>query len=266
MVVEINKKLAGFELEALSLLLHFWAEPKNIEKKEFQLEAKIKKLRAAVIAGIGKGNHEAHIPRELAYHEYKTIKFALQWLKTKCRKDGVDETLKNIEGIYIPHEVKTRNGKYSMERSMPISLGDAPKIIKSLIGNSDDEKISLLAHKIVAKRLGCSRQKIKDATLAKNEKRIELNSFQQFLVSVFIDLCSEQGDNMQTETLAYILNVLFNLKTPILIIFYLVQRMHTIVGKQLFIGEYDLEDLKTNCELVCENYESLSFEPFTRLF
>lgn len=260
---KVNKKLVGLELEALSLLLHFWAKPKVVEKRKKQWDKKIVKFRKAVIADTGRGKHENHIPRELVHSEYKTILHALRWLKNKCKKDDFRNVQAYLEGILVPYEVKKRKAFFKYERPIPLCSNTAVANLKKLFSGTED--LSRVAHKVVGKRLGCSAQKVKDATWGKKGKRLKLTKLEQLLISVFLDLCSEPEDQVQISVLLGILNRLFAMKTSLLIIYYLVQRAHSVVGKELFIGKYDMEEFEKFCDSACGYSESFSYQPFLRL-
>lgn len=257
----INMQLASLEMEALSLLLHFWSEPDNVEKRIEKIDA----FRKAVIAGIGRSKSEKHVPRELAYSEYKSILYALRYLKKKCKKDDPVEIQKNLQGILIPYEI---NG-CEYEKPTPLCTSTVENDLKALLCGT--EEVSRIAYRIVGVRLGCGAGQVKVSTFKSKIKRVQLSELQQLLISVFLDLCSEPKDKLRFDALVNILNWLFRLETHVLIIYYLIQRAHLVVGESLFTGEYDFNELQVLYDSVCGDSDtdefdaSLSYRPFMRL-
>lgn len=254
----INMQLASLEMEALSLLLHFWSEPDNVEKRIEKIDA----FRDAVIAGIGKNKSEGHVPRELANSEYKSISYALRWLKNKCKNDDPVEIQKRLPGILIPYKIDG----HEYERPVPLYCSTVGNDLESLLGGT--EQLSRIAYRIVGMRLGCGDGQVKGSTFKNKIKRVPLSELQQLLISVFLDLCSEPKDKLRFDALVSILNWLFRLKTHVLIIYYLIQRAHLVVGESLFTGEYDFNELQVLYDSICDDSDydaSLSYRPFMRL-
>ena len=260
---ELNLGLAGLELEALSLLLHFWAEPDVVKKRGDQLGKKLSMFRSAVITGVGKGKHEKHIPRELVYSEYRTICEALKNLRKKAKKVNPTDYEQWLRIEYVEHEVPYEGQQLTFERPAPLCAENAGAVLKELLNG--DKKLSELAHTIVGERLGCGDQKVKDAIEKKKKKRSSLSVAQRLLASAFLDICSMPEHTVRLDMLALLLNTLFWTECSVLVIYYLVQRSHFVVGKRLSVCDHDFEDLEQFCEAVCPNRQPLGYEPFLRL-
>jgi len=257
---KLNKKLISFELEALSLLLHYWAEPSAVKKRTANWPDKLPRFRSAVIAGMGRGTHEKRTPRELVDSEYKEIYQALKWLRTECEEYEFDELTAQIVRIHIPCEMLGERGLSF--RPIPLMAKDVRKICRHLLER--DKKLSEIAYEVVGKRLRCSAKKVKEAAAKKSFKRFQISKSQRLLISVFLDLCSLPEKELRFDLLARILNTLFLNKCHLLIIYYLLQTAHTIETK-LFFGDYNFDDVEVLCESICPKIKKFEFSPFTRL-
>jgi hypothetical protein len=266
---KLSEELIGFELEALSLLLHYWALPFVVKKRTANWKDKFPKFRSAVIAGMGKGFHEKLTPRELVFSEYKEIYESLKWLRKECENYKMSELASRLAEIPIIREL-TCNGKpFFIDRPIPVVIEDADKFCRKLLGRKKEKKeLSDIAYEIVGKRLQCSPKKVKDSTLEENFKRAKVNKEQGFLISAFIDICSLPEKDFRRDMLAKILNALFETKCHVLILCYLLRKAHAIKTKpdnRLSVGEYKFEQVEDLCRAMTANSHPLSYRPFLRL-
>jgi hypothetical protein len=261
---KLSEELIGFELEALSLLLHYWALPSVVKKRSANWKDKFPKFRSAVIAGMGKGFHEKLTPRELVFSEYKEIYESLKWLRKECENYEVGELATRLAEIPILRELTYNRKSLFVDRPIPIAIQDTDKFCGNFIGPKKKE-LSEIAYEIVGKRLQCSPKKVKDSTLEKNFKRAKVSKEQGLLISVFIDLCSLPEKDFRRDMLAKILNALFETKCHVLILWYLLRKAHAIKAKpdnKLFVGKHDFEKIEDLCRVITAGSSPLSYRPF----
>lgn len=257
----LDSDLIGFELEALSLLLRLWATPETVKRRSANWEDKIPKLRSAIIAGMGTGVHEMRLPRELVAAEYRNAHRAVKWLKKYCKAEECDarRLQRSLVAIRVPHEVEGLR----FERPAPIPHNCVKDICPKLAGKGSTP--SEVSYWLVGQRLVAGTKKVKIAAAKATPKRHRLSETQQLLIGVFLDLCSSARSDQVYGVLAKILNTLFRTQCHILVVYYLLQKAHTVVGKELFQGEYDLEKVRELCDMVCAERNLPEFQPFLRL-
>ncbi|MHA2064213.1 MAG: hypothetical protein ACXABY_07515 [Candidatus Thorarchaeota archaeon] len=264
----MKSRLMGFEYEALSLLLHFWATKNSHRNRSKKWPIKLSKLRQAVIAGTRKGMHEKRIPRELVFVEYNNTMEALRQLKQQLHSyDYFLETIGSgaINLIKIRYKATYKGEIVEFTRPVPVPQKGAVRTVKMFLAGSKQK--SETAHDIVGKRLRCSTSKVEDNVLSGLPKRHHPQAFQQVLVGIFLDLCSLGPRVGDMPLLAKILKVLFSTKCHLLMIEYLIQNAHRVEQK-LFTGEYDTYALCETCDNIlrqAKDEDKICFEPFTRL-
>jgi len=258
----LRSELIGFENEALSLLLHFWAEPLAVKRRARQWDKKLPKFRSAVIAGMKKRSHEIHIPHELIEPEYRHIYEMLKQLREECKGEEHTEIEKGIveECIQIP--IRCDGQTYTFERPIPLMGKNVHSTLRQLLKRS--KKLSEISHGVVGKRLKCGPDKVRKATAKKLPKRFTTSRNQRLLISIFLDLCSVPKKDLRLDLLALILNTLFLTKCHVLVIYYLLQNAHKMKTK-LFVGEYSTEQVEELCLFLSPESQVSEFKPFIRL-
>lgn len=261
---KVSQKLIGLELETLSLLLHYWAMPESVKRRQANWKDKLPKFRSAVIAGMGQGSSERSTPHELVNSEYRIIHKSIKLLKSN-HKGKIDAfaLASSIKKIRIPFEFEKDRRKCIFERPIPILKENITTFTNALLGKGTTP--STLAYTITGKRLRCSIGKVKEAASAKAFKRTKLTEEQGLLASVFLDLCSLPEKVLPMDILTKILYVLFCSGCHLLVIFYLLKNAHSIEQK-LFIGDYDYDKVEMLCDFVnSDKNKILEYQPFLRL-
>lgn len=261
-IEEVRQELVGFELEALSLLLHFWAEPVNVEKRKNEWEDKITAYRKAIIAGKRTGTRRKLEP-EIIQAEFACLKTAVEHVQSEReKKSGMFENERELAILQIPYRVDNVNKIF---RPFPVPEGSLREIRNALINQSND--LNIVIYKIISKRFDVNQKTIKGYINSPDKERVKLSKNQQLLASIFLDICSDSGNNDKWQKLrAKILYVLCHSKPECKLIFlyYLVQTAHRL-KKKIFVGEYESKMIHKLCNVVCPGVKKLTNQPFIRL-
>ena len=258
----VREDLIGLELETVSLLLHFWAEPEAVKRRKANWKDKLPKLRSAVIAGMGPGGSERSAPRELVNSEYRMIHKATEWLKSRY-KQKLDSIGQDVCSIRVPYEIEKGKTRFVFERPIPIPPENLKSALQALLTKGATP--SEAAYKITGSRLRCGGKKVKDAASEKAFKRTDITEGQRLLISVFIDLCSLPEKKLPADVLARMLYTLFYSGCHVLVLVYLLNNVHS-VRQKLFIGDHNYDKIKELCNFVVRGTkERIAFKPFLRL-
>jgi hypothetical protein len=260
---DVRRELVGFELEAFSLLFHFWAEPANIKKRKAdEWESKLIAFRRALIAGKSTGARRKLEP-EIIQAEFACLKSAFEYVQSeKEKKPDIFKNEGGLAKLRIPYRI---NSGLNIFRPFPVPKSVLKEIWGAFINRTGD--FDVVIHKMISKRFGISYKTIKNYIDDPEKIRIRLSINQQLLVSIFLDICSDSGNNGKWQQLrAKILCTLYRSKPECSVIFlcYLVQTAHRLKEK-IFVGEYESEGIHELCCAVFPDIEKLAYKPFIRL-
>lgn len=259
---EVRQELVGYELEALSLLFHCWAEPANVEKRKNEWGNKMPAFRKAIIAGKETGARKKLEP-EIIRAEFACLKTAVEHMQSEREeRPGLFSNERELAKLRIPHPI---NGSQGMFRPFPVPEDALRQIWAAFINRRND--FDVVVHRIISMRFGISLRTVKEYLRNPNKERFTLSINQQLLASVFLDICSDSGNDDKWQGLrAEILYALYMSEPECKLIFlcYLVQTAHRLKTK-IFVGEYETKMIHYLCHAVCPDIKKLANSPFLRL-
>ena len=152
--------------------------------------------------------------------------------------------------------------------SVPVPYGlevrytrSCPVICSNL--NWQQSKKENLAKEMTAARLGNSesnvRDVIKELESGERVRRCTTTKLQKHLASIFMDLASEKPEPETRNLQAKVLNALCQSKYPYLMIYYLMQTVHS-VENPIALGKYNPAEVEKLCQATSTDYAD---GPFT---
>jgi hypothetical protein len=260
-----RQNLIGLELEALSILLHHWADPAIIEKREKEWDSKIPDFRSGVASGVVDSGELYKIEVEFIHNEVFWVRQAIEWTQLHRPVSDVEKWLAEVN---VQCSYRTKTKRYAkIHRPFPISKISLKEIAKVVSKKKKFVEPAII--RAAANRLGISEKTIKNALAGKRKKDsralYKLSNEQSLLVSLFLDVCSDSSDSIVLQNVrAKILKALYCSGCSILFIFYLVQTAHRLNSK-IFLRDFDFSEIDKLCSDMPLHKKMISYSPFTRL-
>lgn len=258
---KIRSQLVRFEIEALSTLLHFWAENRDDEQRPRAWRSRLPSFRVAVLKGLGeevtrRGPRSHKIPPELVADERCVMLDMAQVICDECPEEDRHAIRKWLDSVEIPTTV---DGCSSLTRSFPGPVQSLDSIARLLVGLRDPP--ASIAHEIVSRRLSVIRVETArkaPRVASKLDREQPRSRSQRVLASVLLDLCSYPPNAERLTLVARALDALCSSGYPPRMLYYLVQLAHKI-PKEISIRLPPEQDIESLCAAVAGHHTSNRF-------